>query len=243
MLEIRGLLVRAGGFTLSIDRLSVGRGEYMVVMGPSGVGKTLLLYTITGFMKPVRGSIVIDGVDVTGLPPERRGVAIVPQEYALWPHMTVYENIAYGLRLRGVRGRELEERVRGIAERLGIEGLLHRKPSTLSGGEKQRVALARALVVEPKLLLLDEPTASLDPGHRFMVWRLLRRLHGELGFTALHVTHNIAEALYLGDRIAYMEEGRLIDVAPAAEAPGRRWARRYLEEYRFMAGVVGVSSS
>jgi len=244
VLRVEGLLVRLGGFTLDVPLLEVRRGEYMVVMGPSGVGKTLLLYTVTGFVKPSQGRIIVDGVDVTRLPPERRGVALVPQEYALWPHMTVYENIAYGLRVRGLRGRDVEERVLEVAERLGIRHLLGRKPSTLSGGEKQRVALARALVVEPKLLLLDEPTASLDPGHRFRVWGLLRRLHRDLGFTALHVTNNIAEALYLGDRVAFMEAGRLVDVADASEAPRRWWASRYLEEYRFVARrVMGVGSS
>jgi len=209
LILIEGLVVRAGGFTLRVPRLEIGRGEYLVLLGPSGVGKTLLVETIAGLREPAEGRILIDGVDAARLPPEKRGVALVPQSYALFPHMSVRDNIAYGLRVRGVPRREAAERAERMAELLGISHLLDRSPSTLSGGERQRVALARALVVEPRLLLLDEPLSALDPGLRWSAVKLLQRLHGELGFTALHVTHSLAEALALADRIAYMEHGVL----------------------------------
>ncbi len=232
MIEIRGLLVRLGDFTLSIEKLLVKQGEYMVVLGPSGVGKTILLLTLAGLITPEKGSVLINGVDVTHDPPERRGVALVPQGYALFPHMNVYDNIAYGLRVRGAPEQEVREKVREIAERLGITHLLSRKPRTLSGGEQQRVALARALVVEPELLLLDEPLSALDPRLRISAIKLLKRLHRELGFTAIHVTHNLAEALSLATRIAYMEKGRLIGVYEPREFVETKHATPYLEEYR-----------
>ncbi len=234
MIAVEGLELRLGGFTLRIDRLVIERGEYLVLLGPSGVGKTLLVLSIAGLMRPQRGRILIDGVDATRLPPERRGVALVPQSYALFPHMSVRDNIAYGLRLRGVPERERRERVRRIAELLGIAHLLDRRPSTLSGGEQQRVALARALVVKPRLLLLDEPLSSLDPASRANALQLLKKLHGELGFTALHVTHSLAEALYLADKVAYMEGGVLRCVCTPRGFLETRYARPYLEEHRLV---------
>jgi molybdate/tungstate transport system ATP-binding protein len=239
MIAIEGLEVRAGSFTVKVDRLELKRGEYLVLLGPSGVGKTLLLLSIAGIVRPERGRILIDSVDVTELPPEKRGVALVPQSYALFPHMTVYDNIAYGLRVRGLSSGEVDRRVRRIAELLHISHLLGRKPSTLSGGEQQRVALARALVVEPKLLLLDEPLAALDPRLRGHAIRLLRQLHERLGFTAIHVTHNIAEALSLAERIAYMESGRLLGVYSVEEFLETPYVKPYLEEYETVKRLLG----
>ena len=239
MIEIQGLLVRLGDFTLSIEELRVQQGEYMVVLGPSGVGKTVLLLTLAGLIIPEKGSIVINGVDATRYPPERRGVALVPQGYALFPHMSVYDNIAYGLRVRGATEQEVRKKVREIAERLGITHLLHRRPPTLSGGEQQRVALARALTIEPELLLLDEPLSALDPRLRINAIKLLKRLHHELGFTAIHVTHNLAEALSLATRIAYMENGRLIGVYEPREFIETKHATPYLEEYRALRQFLG----
>ena len=226
------------GFRLEIKKLTARRGEYLVVMGPSGVGKTILLHTIAGLLTPLKGRIMLGGRDVTHTPPEEREVSIVPQNYALWPHMSVYDNIAYGLRAKGASKETIEEKVEALSNALGIKHLLRKKPGQLSGGEQQRVALARALAVEPMLLLLDEPTAELDPGSRLQVWKLLKELHGKLGFTALHVTHNIAEALYLGDKIAYMEEGRLIDVTVPEKLVGRKWAKNYLREYAHIAEFI-----
>jgi len=239
MIEIKGLLVELSGFTLSINKLNIHEREYLVILGPSGVGKTILLLALAGIVKPVKGSIRINGADVTRYPPEKRGVALVPQNYALFPHMSVYDNIAYGLRVRRVPEQEIKERVNEVAKRLGIIHLLHRKPVTLSGGEQQRVALARALVVEPELLLLDEPLSALDPGLRASAIKLLRRLHSELGFTAIHVTHNLAEALSLATRIAYMEKGRLVGVYEPRRFLKTRHATPYLEEYRALKQFLG----
>ncbi len=186
-------------------------------MGPSGAGKTLLLHTIAGIYVPSRGTVRIGGVDVTVFPPEKRSVALVPQDYALFPHLTVFENISYGLRTRGVGSSEIEERVKRISEELEISHLLHRMPRTLSGGEQQRVALARALVVEPKVILLDEPTAALDPALKTSARSLLRSLHAKHGFTAIHVTHDIVEAIELADRIAFMSGGRILQIGEPME--------------------------
>ena len=220
MIEVRGLHVRAGGFDVRVERLTVGEGEYGIIMGPSGAGKTVLLETIMGFWRPLEGRIVVGGVDVTGLPPERRGLSFVPQDYALWPHLTVFENIAYGLKAKRVPEGEVRRRVLEVAEVMGIEHLLERNPRTLSGGEMQRVALARALVVEPKAILMDEPLGSLDARTRESVKEFIRELHGSLGFTALHVTHDPIEAAELGDRIAVMVDGRIIQAGTPSEVFG-----------------------
>ena len=217
MIRVEGLRVRAGDFTLRIGELSIEGGEYLTLMGPSGAGKTILLEALIGFRRPEAGRIYIDGGDVTDLPPERRGFAYVPQSIALWPHMTVYENIAYGLRIRGTRESEIHRRVLEVAEYIGIRGLLRRMPETLSGGERQRVALARALIIGPKALLLDEPLSSLDEASRESAKELIRRLHRELGFTAIHVTHDPVEAAELGERMAVMYGGEIIQVGRPME--------------------------
>jgi molybdate/tungstate transport system ATP-binding protein len=230
MMLVENLEVELEGFRLSIPRLEVGMGEYLVVLGPSGVGKTILILAIAGIIKPKRGRIVIDGHDVTHLPPEKREIALVPQNYALFPHMTVYENIAYGLRAKKVPKNIIEEKIRTIARRLGIEHLLGRKPATLSGGEQQRVALARALVVQPRVLLLDEPLSALDPRLRLAGRSLLKRLHREVMFTAIHVTHNLPEALHLATKIAYMSHGTLQGVYSPRHFLKSPYAKPYMDE-------------
>ncbi len=238
MIQIENLVIELPGFRLVIERLEVFNGEYFVLLGPSGVGKTLLIHAIAGFIKPRSGRIVIDGADVTHIPPERRGIAIVPQNYALFPHMTVFENIAYGLRARGLPRHVIEERVHRIAQVLEIEGLLNRYPHQLSGGEQQRVALARALVVEPKLLLLDEPLSALDPRLRVSSRRFLKELHRKLRFTVLHVTHSLSEALYLADRIGYMERGALVLVSSPTEFLRTAHAKPYLEDFSIVMNYL-----
>ncbi|NPA96823.1 MAG: ATP-binding cassette domain-containing protein [Crenarchaeota archaeon] len=238
MLTIRNLVVRRGSFELRVNHLAVPRGEYLVVLGRSGAGKTTLLYTIAGFVKPVSGSIEIDGVDVTHLPPEARDIAIVPQSYALFPHMSVLSNICYGLRVRGVSKSVAEARAREIARRLGIDRVLDKKPRQLSGGEQQRVALARALAVEPKILLLDEPFTNLDPEARHEARKLVRDLHRELGFTAIHATHMFTDAVTMSTRVAYVDRGRIAYVGTAREFASTPYARRYVEEIREVARIL-----
>jgi len=197
--------------------LSINRSEYFVILGPSGAGKTLLLEVIAGILPPDRGKIYIDGCDVTDLPPERREVAYIPQNYALFPHMNVYDNIAYGLRVRGYSRNEIEKIVNDLSDILEISHLLHRKPTTLSGGEQQRVAIARALAVKPKILLLDEPFSNLDVQIRSRLVREMKRWQRELDFTAIHVTHNFEEALLLGDRAGVIMDGRFVQIGTIDE--------------------------
>ena len=169
MIEITDLVVRVGDFELFVDSLVLSDHDWWVMSGPSGSGKTLLLETIAGFYKPSSGTIMINGVDMTYISPEKRDIGIVFQDYSLFPHMTVRKNISYGLRLRRYQGSDTT--VLQITKTLGIDSLLDRYPSTLSGGEKQRVAIARALVVKPALLILDEPASALDIDTKRELWR------------------------------------------------------------------------
>lgn len=210
--EIRDLWVDLEGFRLCEVNLDIPAGEYFVVLGPTGTGKTVLLETIAGLHRPHKGQIILDGEDITYAPPERRGISFVYQDYALFPHLNVAGNIAFGLKWGKISQSSIKERVTGISRLLGIEYLLHRRPGTLSGGEAQRVALARALVVEPRLLLLDEPLSALDPETREGLQRELGRIHRELGTTTIHVTHDFEEAVALGDRIAVLREERVSDL-------------------------------
>lgn len=214
-LRLDRLYVALGEFHLGELTLEIADGEYFVVLGPSGAGKTVLLETIAGIHRPCRGGIFIDGTEVTALPPERRGVGFVYQDAALFPHLNVFENIAFGLRLRSRH--RVEEQVHAISRLLGIEHLLPRKPHRLSGGERQRVALARALVIAPRLLLLDEPLGALDPASREALQRELARLHRSLKTTTIHVTHDFEEAVALGERIAIIHQGRILQVGTSEE--------------------------
>ena len=241
--QIKNLWVDLKEFHLREIDLEVAAGEYFVVLGPTGAGKTVLLETIAGLFEPHRGQILMDGEEITDLPPERRGIGFVYQDYALFPHLSVAENIAFGLklqkdlgglqRLSDLRGLAIEQRVEEISHMLSIDPLLHRSPRTLSGGEQQRVALARALVVEPRLLLLDEPLSALDPETRETLQQELARVHRALGTTTLHVTHDFEEAVALGDRIAVVHKGRIVQVGKPEEI-----FRRPADE--FVARFVGV---
>lgn len=200
-----------GEFRLRDVNLRIKDREYFVILGPTGAGKSVLLETIAGFIRPQRGKILMDGMEVTRLPPHMRGVSVVYQDFQLFPHMSVEENIRYPLKFRS--GRDVLE----VAEEVGVKHLLRRRPETLSGGERQRVALARALVSEPKVLLLDEPTASLDPNFRNGIRDLLKELHSKHRFTAIHVTHSREEAVRMASRICVMEEGKVIQVGSPEE--------------------------
>ena len=233
VVQLRDLWVDLKEFHLREIALDVAAGEYFVVLGPTGAGKTVLLETIAGLFQPRRGRILVDGEDVTETAPERRGIGFVYQDYALFPHLNVAENVAFGLRLRGLDREVVEERTAAMSRLLGIDHLLHRSPRTLSGGEQQRAALARALVVEPRLLLLDEPLSALDPETREGLQRELARVHRQLGTTTLHVTHDFEEAVALGDRIGVVNEGRMVQVGGPEEI-----FRRPNSE--FVARFVGV---
>jgi len=217
LLSLRSVSKSWREFRIKNVDLDIWREEYFVVMGPTGAGKTLLLQLIAGIHYPDSGKIILDGVDVTYLPPEKRSIGYVPQNYALFPHMLVKDNIGYGLRIRGYGKEKIEEEVQEISIKLGISHLLGRRVLTLSGGEQQRVALARALIIKPKILLLDEPLSALDPETREEIREYIKELRKILKFTAIHVTHDFVEAVDLGDRMAVMFNGEILQVGEPAE--------------------------
>ena len=194
--------------------LEVAPGEFVALLGSSGCGKTTLLRAISGFARVASGRVLVAGRDITGLPPERRGMAMVFQSYALWPHMSTAQNIGYGLRLRGVGRARRAVRVQEVLALLGLEGLGERPVTQLSGGQRQRVALGRALAISPGILLLDEPLSNLDARIRQSVRHEIKALQAQLQITAIHVTHDREEAMVMADRIAIMEAGQIVQLGP-----------------------------
>jgi len=209
MIAVKGLNLRLPGFDLRDIDLAVAQGEFFALIGPTGAGKTLVLEAIAGLVKPFSGRIRINGGEVTDLPPEKRGVGIVYQDCALFPHLKVQANISYGLRYHRSQMPAAEKRLPELAARLGLERILDRSIENLSGGERQRVALARALLVNPKVLLLDEPLSALDPNFREDIRAMLGQIHREMGLTCLMVTHDFAEVFVLAQRAAVINQGRL----------------------------------
>ncbi|WP_219463788.1 ABC transporter ATP-binding protein [Nonomuraea rhizosphaerae] len=197
--------------------LTIGDGEFFTLLGPSGCGKTTLLRTVAGLETPTSGTIHINDTDVTPLPPGRRDVAMVFQDYALFPHMTVSDNIAHPLRIKKVPRAERATKAADVAHRLSLAELLHRRPAQLSGGQQQRVALARAIACHPTAFLFDEPLSNLDARLRLEARTFLKRLQRELAVTTVFVTHDQAEALALADRIAVMSHGRMIQIGTPAD--------------------------
>jgi putative spermidine/putrescine transport system ATP-binding protein len=199
---------------LAVDTVSIDirAGEFVTLLGPSGSGKTTLLRIIAGLTQPTRGRIFIRGRDVTQLPTQKRGVGFVFQNYALFPHLNVYENVAYPLRIRKVAGEEVRRRVGGALARVNLAGVEHRHPTQLSGGQQQRVAVARALVYEPAVLLMDEPLGALDRKLRRHMQVELRQLQQDLRITCIYVTHDQEEALTMSDQVAVMRDGRLLQM-------------------------------
>jgi len=245
---LQSVAKRFGGTVALEDvNLSVSDGELFFLLGPSGCGKTTLLRALAGFCEPDRGRIFFGDRDVTQLPPQHRGCALVFQNYALWPHLTVRGNVAYGLRVRGLPAGERKERVREVLRLVRLGGLEDRRPNELSGGQQQRVALARSLVVRPSLLLLDEPLSNLDAKLRLEMRLELKRIHREARVTAIYVTHDRDEALSMADRIAVMRAGRVLQVGAPRELymhPASRFVAGFLGEANFVEGnVAGIEGN
>ena len=237
-LEVRGVGKRYGAaWALRDVSLRVEPGEFFTLLGPSGCGKTTALRLIAGFLDPDEGEILIDGAPVAGVPPWRRDLGLVFQSYALWPHLSVFEHVAFGLRERRVPRAERRQRVQDALRLVSLEGLEHRRPSQLSGGQQQRVALARTLVLRPRALLLDEPLSNLDATLRAQMRVELRRLHRELGITTLFVTHDQAEAMALSSRVAVFDRGAVIQVGTPAEVY-RRPKTRFVAEFLGAANLL-----
>jgi multiple sugar transport system ATP-binding protein len=225
------------GAVVAVDDVSlqIGDGEFLVLVGPSGCGKSTLLRLIAGLEEASQGTIAIGGTDVTTLAPRRRDVAMVFQSYALYPHMSVRQNIAYGLKIRRTAKEETKRRVDEVAALLGLENLLDRRPAQLSGGQRQRVAMGRAIVREPKAFLMDEPLSNLDAKLRVGMRASLAQLHQRLGVTTVYVTHDQTEAMTLGQRVAVINEGRVLQ----CDTPQRLYDR---PDNVFVAAFIGTPS-
>ena len=236
-------VTKSFGEFVAVDDLSLDiyEGEFFSLLGPSGCGKTTTLRMIAGFEEPTRGEISVAGKPVQGVPPYRRPVNTVFQSYAIFPHLNVFDNVAFGLRRSGVKGDELRNRVTDACAMVQLEGFEKRKPNALSGGQQQRVALARALVNRPKVLLLDEPLGALDLKLRKEMQLELKSLQHEVGITFVYVTHDQEEALTMSDRIAVMNEGRVQQVADPAtlyELPKNRLVANFIGQTNVFSGTV-----
>jgi spermidine/putrescine ABC transporter ATP-binding subunit len=242
-------LSKGFGGVLAVNDVSlcVGSGEFFSLLGPSGCGKTTLLRMIGGFVLPDSGTVFIDGADVSGLPPNKRPTNMVFQSYAIFPHLNVRDNIAYGLRSEGVAASERDHRVAEALALIKLEGYGERRATELSGGERQRVALARALVKRPKVLLLDEPLGALDKRLRDSMQAELRQLQRQVGITFVFVTHDQDEALSMSDRIAVMEKGTILQVSDPKtlyEAPASRAVAEFIGAMNFFEGkIVSVGAT
>ena len=239
---LSGVTKRFGEF-VAVDDLSLDiyEGEFFSLLGPSGCGKTTTLRMIAGFEEPTGGSISVAGEQVQGVPPYRRPVNTVFQSYAIFPHLNVFDNVAFGLRRSGVKGEELNTRVTEACEMVQLSGFEKRKPTMLSGGQQQRVALARALVNRPKVLLLDEPLGALDLKLRKELQLELRNLQHEVGITFVYVTHDQEEALTMSDRIAVMNEGKVQQIADPTtlyELPKNSFVANFIGQINVFSGVV-----
>lgn len=230
-----------GRAVIAADRvcLQIAQGEFVTLLGPSGCGKTTTLRMIAGFEFPTSGRILLDGKDIASTPPNKREMGMVFQSYALFPHLTVFENIAYGLRLRRISRAEIERIVHETTALVNLSGLEQRRPAALSGGQQQRVALARALAIRPRVLLFDEPLSNLDAKLRVALRSEIRQLQQRLGITSLYVTHDQAEAMSLSDRVVVMNGGRIEQVGAPAEVY-RRPASRFVADFIGQANFLPV---
>ncbi len=246
IISIRSITKRFGAAVVAVDDVSldIAEGEFFALLGPSGCGKTTLLRMLAGFETPTEGAILIDGRDMVDVPPNRRPVNMVFQSYAVFPHMTVAQNVAYGLKVTGVPRPEVDDRVAEALSLVLLGGLEQRKPDQLSGGQRQRVALARALVKRPRVLLLDEPLSALDAKLREAMQLELVRLQHSVGITFVIVTHDQDEALSMADRVSVMDQGRVLQVASPSELyeyPSCRFVADFIGKMNlFEAEVAGV---
>ncbi len=241
MIEIRGLNVRLGNFALQDIDLSIGRGDYSILVGPSASGKTVLLETIAGLLRVDSGQILVGSQDISHLDSEKRNIGMVYQDCALFPHMTVEQNVVFGLVVRRWKPEDILKSLDRVVQLMGIGSLLKRRPARLSGGEKQRVALARALINNPQVLLLDEPLGALDPQTRKGVRQDILRIHSELGITVLHVTHDFEEAVMMASHMAVIGEGRIRQSGPPEEifrCPNSEFVARFTMTENVLTGTA-----
>ncbi len=235
------------GSVQAVDHVSleIQRGSFTTLLGPSGCGKTTLLRIIAGFYTPDEGQILLDGQRVDQMPAHQRGTAMVFQDYALWPHMTVFDNIAYGLHMQKIRKADIQQRIRGVMKLIEMPAeLLKRKPSELSGGQQQRVALARALIIQPHVLLLDEPLSNLDAKVRQRLRVEIRRLQRRIGITTIYVTHDQEEALSMSDMVVVMDHGKVIQVGTPEdiyEEPMTAFVAEFLGVTNILHGCISGS--
>src|SRR5512147_569314 len=235
-IQLKDMVKRFGTLeAVSHVSLDIRDGELFTLLGPSGCGKTTILRLIGGFHKPDHGEIYFEGKPVSPLPPYERNIGMVFQNYALWPHMTISNNIAYGLKLKRFSGSEIAEKISRALKLVNLTGLENRYPGQLSGGQQQRVALARALVLNPDVLLLDEPLSNLDAKIRIQVRAEIRKLQKELGITTIYVTHDQEEALTLSDQIAVIHQGKIQQIG----SPRDLYAR---PENPFVADFIGINN-
>jgi putative spermidine/putrescine transport system ATP-binding protein len=235
------------GTALALDRidLTIGSGEFFTLLGPSGSGKTTLLNIVSGMISPTSGSVLIDGRDVTNVPPRDRNLGMVFQNYALLPHMTVFDNVAFPLRIRKMPKAAIERAVMDILDVVRLKDFAHRKPKELSGGQQQRVSIARCLVYKPNLILMDEPLGALDKKLRHQLQFEIKKIHKEMGVTVLYVTHDQEEALVLSDRICVMNHAKVEQVGSPNDLyfrPANEFVADFLGESNLIAGALETSS-
>jgi iron(III) transport system ATP-binding protein len=249
--SFHGLTKKFAGMAAVDDlRLEIKDGEFVSLLGPSGCGKTTTLRLVAGFLQPDAGEIRVNDKIISSastlIPPERRNMSMIFQSYAIWPHMTVFQNVAYGLKFKKLAGREIDEKTERLLRVVHLEALKARYPAELSGGQQQRVALARALVVEPQILLLDEPLSNLDANLREEMRFEIRRLHEEFRITTIYVTHDQSEAMVTSDRIAVLNRGRLVQVGTPSEIfdqPRTRFVAEFIGKTNILTGrLVGENA-
>ena len=240
-LQLENVSKSWNGFALKNINMEVADSDYFALLGPNGAGKTLLLETVLGFWRPDKGRILLGSEDLTSVPPEKRGLGYVPQECMLFPHMKVRQNVEFGLKMRHISENERRKTSNRVMELLGLRTLADKFPITLSGGERQKVALARVLAIEPEVILLDEPLASIDAENSRLMKDELKRIHRDLKVTIVHVTHNQIEAFNLAERIAIMHQGQIVQIDDARSVlsnPASEFVARFLGYENILRGKL-----